>query len=121
MTALLEYLDLTALLEYIDLLNGPSWGPFQAGARGKMPQLPPPPPPPLWAALLLLTPASFNMVIIAALPKRATIHGDTIQVLPDITRDFSSDNYLNILRESGDARLIVICMGFLWGSLFLKL
>ena len=41
------------------------------------------------------------MVIIAALPKRATIHGDTIQVLPDITRDFSSDNYLNILRESG--------------------
>ena len=42
------------------------------------------------------------MAIIAALPKRATIHGDTIQVLPDITRDFSSDNYLNILRESGD-------------------
>ena len=37
----------------------------------------------------------------AALPKRATIHCDTIQVLPDITRDFSSDNYLNILRESG--------------------
>ena len=48
------------------------------------------------------TPASFNMAIIAALPKHATIHGDTIQVLPDITRDFSSDNYLNILRESGD-------------------
>ena len=54
MTALLEYLDLTVLLEYIDLLNrysgalhGASWGPFQAGARGKMPQLPPP----LWAAL----------------------------------------------------------------------
>ena len=49
MAALLEYLDLTALLEYIDLLNrysgalhGASWGPFQAGARGKMPQLPPP-------------------------------------------------------------------------------
>ena len=49
MTALLEYLDLTALLGYIDLLNsiqealrGASWGPFQAGARGKMPQLPPP-------------------------------------------------------------------------------
>ena len=50
MTALLEYLDLTALLEYIDLLNrysgGPSWGLFQAGPRGKMPQLPFPPPPP---------------------------------------------------------------------------
>ena len=49
MTALLEYLDLTALLEYIDLLTGiqgalreASWGPFQAGARGKMPQFPPP-------------------------------------------------------------------------------
>ena len=42
MTALLEYLDLTALLEYIDLLNRYSGGPFQAGARGKMPQLPPP-------------------------------------------------------------------------------
>ena len=47
MTALLEYLGLTALLEYINLLNGysrgPSWGllgPFQAGARGKMPQFP---------------------------------------------------------------------------------
>ena len=43
MTALLEYLDLTVLLEYIDLLNRYSGGPFQAGARGKMPQLPPPP------------------------------------------------------------------------------
>ena len=42
MTALLEYLDLTALLEYIDLLSRYSGGPFQAGARGKMPQLPPP-------------------------------------------------------------------------------
>ena len=47
LTALLEYLYLTALLEYIDLLNRYTWGPFQAGARGKMPQLPPP----LWAAL----------------------------------------------------------------------
>ena len=42
------------------------------------------------------------MAIIAALPKHATIHGDTIQVLPDITRDFSY--YLNILRESGGLR-----------------
>ena len=48
------------------------------------------------------------MVIIAALPKRATIHGDTIQVLPDITRDFSSDNYLNIVRESGDVTGIFV-------------
>ena len=47
LTALLEYLYLTALLEYIDLLNRYSWGPFQAGARGKMPQLLPPPPPPV--------------------------------------------------------------------------
>ena len=41
MTALLEYLDLTALLDHIDLLNRYSGGPFQAGARGKMPQSPP--------------------------------------------------------------------------------
>ena len=43
MTALFEYLDLIALLEYINLLNralhGASWGPFQTGAQGKMPQL----------------------------------------------------------------------------------
>ena len=45
------------------------------------------------------------MAIIAALPKHATIHGNTIQVLPDITSDFSSDNYLNILRESGAHRI----------------
>ena len=52
MNALLEYLYLTVLLEYIDLLNrysgGPSWGPFQAGARGKIPQLPPPVGVPVW-------------------------------------------------------------------------